>query len=67
MPEIKPEPDRLAALCEVLLHEVAGYPITRERLDTALPLMRDMLRAIRMLDELDVASVEPMISFRPLP
>ena len=67
MTEVKAEPDRIAALCEVLLHEIGGYPITSERLDASLPLVRDMLRAIRTLDELDLSSIEPMVSFQPLP
>lgn len=66
MSEANVDSDGLQAACEALLREIAGYPITPERMAAALPLIKEMLRAIRTLDEVDVASVEPMTSFRAL-
>jgi hypothetical protein len=66
MPETGADTHILAA-CDMLLREIAGYPITPERMDAALPLVREMLRAIRILDEVDLGVIEPMTIFRPLP
>ncbi len=67
MPEPGANSDGLLAACDTLLREIAGYPITPERINAALPVIRDMLRAIRMLDDVDLGAVEPMTTFRPLP
>jgi hypothetical protein len=55
--------DRLFLTAQALLAEV-GYPITEERLTQALPLMREILAEIRILDELDLEGVEPITVFR---
>ena len=61
------DPDPLLAACAAMLQEVAGYPITAERLQAAGPVIREVLRAIRVLDKVDVSGVEPMTIFRPRP
>jgi hypothetical protein len=50
-----------------MLREVGGYPITVERLQAAGPVIREVLTAIRALDEVDVSRVEPMTIFRARP
>lgn len=50
-----------------VLREVAGYEITGERLEAAMPLIRQMVSAIRLMDEVDVSEIEPMVAFRCLP
>jgi hypothetical protein len=60
-------PDPLLAACAAMLREVAGYPITVERLQAAGPVIREVLTAIRALDEVDVSRVEPMTIFRARP
>jgi hypothetical protein len=58
--------EALLVACDAVLREVAGYPITSERLSAALPLIREILLAIRAMDEVDVSASEPMITFRPV-
>jgi hypothetical protein len=58
-------PDALLVACDVVLREIAGYPITSDRLNAALPLLRAILPAIRAMDEVDVSAAEPMTTFRP--
>ena len=60
-------PDPLLVACDAALREVGGYPVTPDRLGAALPLIREMLAAIRAMDEVDVSGSEPMTVFRPLP
>jgi hypothetical protein len=60
-------PDDLLQTYTFMLQEVAGYDITKERLEAAMPLIRHMVRAVRMLDEVDVSEIEPMVAFRCLP
>ena len=61
------DPDPLMAACAAMLQEVAGYPITAERLQAARPVIREALTAIRALDKVDVSRVEPMTIFRARP
>jgi hypothetical protein len=61
------DPDPLLAACAAMLQEVAGYPMTAERLQAACPVIREVLTAIRALDKVDVSGVEPMTIFRPRP
>jgi hypothetical protein len=58
--------DALLVACDAVLREIAGYPITPERLNAALPFIREILSAIRAMDELDVSASEPMTTFRPV-
>jgi hypothetical protein len=58
--------DALLAACDAVLREIAGYPITAERLNAALPLIREIQSAIRAMDEVDVSASEPMTTFRPV-
>ena len=60
-------PDPLLAARAAMLQEVAGYPITGERLQAARPVIREVLTAIRALDKVDVSRVEPMTIFRARP
>jgi hypothetical protein len=60
-------PDPLLMTCAAMLQEVAGYPITDERLQAARPVIREVLTAIRALDKVDVSKVEPMTIFRARP
>jgi hypothetical protein len=46
---------------------VGGYPISSDRLEAALPLIREIVSAIREMDEVDVTAVEPVTVFRLLP
>lgn len=59
--------DSLLQTYTIMLHEVAGYDITKERLEAAMPLIQHMVKAIRMLDEVDVSEIEPMVAFKCLP
>jgi hypothetical protein len=59
--------DSLLRTYAIMLHEVAGYDIGDDRLAAAMPLMRHMAVAIRLMDEVDVSEVEPMLSFRCRP
>ena len=59
------ENQSLATLCVSLLHEIAGYAITEERVEEALPLIRDLLGHIRHLDEVSVETLEPATTFKP--
>jgi hypothetical protein len=56
--------DPLLRACEAALSEIAGYPITGERLSEALPLIRQAIAAIREMDEADVSGLEPMTIIR---
>jgi hypothetical protein len=67
MADQDPNPDPLLVACDALLREVAGYPLSADRLEAAVPLIREILSAIRMMDEVDVSASEPMTTFRPLP
>ena len=58
--------DALIVACDAVLREIAGYPITPDRLNAALPLIREALSAIRSMDELDVSASEPITTFRPV-
>jgi hypothetical protein len=58
--------DALLAACSAVLREVADYPITAERLEAALPLVKEMIAAIRMMDEVDVDGIEPATAFQAL-
>jgi hypothetical protein len=58
--------DALLAACSAVLREVAEYPITPERLEAALPLVKEMIAAIRMMDEVDVDGIEPATAFHTL-
>ena len=58
--------DALLIACDAVLREIAGYAITSDRLNAALPLIRETLSAIRAMDEVDVGASEPMTTFRPL-
>lgn len=66
MPNRDVNSDALIVACDAVLREIAGYPITPDRLNAALPLIREALSAIRSMDELDVSASEPMTTFRPL-
>lgn len=66
MPNRDVNSDALIVACDAVLREIAGYPITPDRLNAALPLIREALSAIRLMDELDVSASEPMTTFRPL-
>ena len=57
--------DTLLVACDAVLREIGGYPITPDRLNAALPLIREILSAIRAMDEVDVSASEPMTTFRP--
>jgi hypothetical protein len=59
--------DPLLQAYATILREVAGYNITEERLEAAIPLVRHMVQAIRMMDEVDVSEIEPMVAFKCLP
>ena len=59
--------DALLVSCDAVLREIAGYPITSDRLNAALPLIREIQSAIRAMDDVDVSASEPMTTFRPLP
>jgi hypothetical protein len=59
--------DPLLVTCDAVLREIGGYPITPDRLNAALPLIREILSAIRAMDEVDVSASEPMTTFRPVP
>jgi hypothetical protein len=65
-PNLSSDPDALLLACDAALREIAGYPITSDRLNAALPLVRETLSAIRAMDEVDVSASEPMTTFRPL-
>jgi hypothetical protein len=56
----------LLLACDAVLREVAGYPITPDRLSAALPLIRSFVSAIRAMDEVELGALEPMTTFRPL-
>jgi hypothetical protein len=58
--------DALLVVCDAVFREIAGYPITSDRLNAALPLIREFLSAIRAMDEVDVSASEPMTTFRPV-
>ena len=58
--------DTLLVACDAFLREIGGYPITPDRLNAALPLIREILSAIRAMDEVDVSASEPMTTFRPV-
>ena len=58
--------DALLVACDAVLREIAGYSITPDRLNAAVPLIREILSAIRAMDELDVSAFEPMTTFRPI-
>ena len=57
--------DTLLVACDAVLREIGGYPITADRLNAALPLIREILPAIRAMDEVDVSASEPITTFRP--
>jgi hypothetical protein len=58
--------DALLVACDAVLREIAGYPITSDRLNAALPLIREIQAAIRAMDDVDVSVSEPMTTFRPV-
>ena len=58
--------DALLVACDAVLREIAGYPITPDRLNAALPLIREIQSAIRAMDDVDVSASEPMTTFRPI-
>jgi hypothetical protein len=58
--------DALLVACDAVLREIAGYPITSDRLSAALPLIREIQSAIRAMDDVDVSASEPMTTFRPV-
>ena len=58
--------DALLVACDAVLREIAGYPITSDRLNAALPLIREIQSAIRTMDDADISASEPMTTFRPL-
>ena len=58
--------DALLVACDAVLREIAGYPITVDRLNAALPLIREIQSAIRAMDDVDVSASEPMTTFRPV-
>ena len=58
--------DALLVACDVVLREIAGYPITADRLNAALPLIREIQSGIRTMDDVDISASEPMTTFRPL-
>ena len=58
--------DPLLQTFAVMLREVAGYDITGERLEAAMPLIRPMVSAIRLMDEVELGDTEPMVAFRCL-
>jgi len=66
MPNRDLNTDPLLAACDAVLREIGGYPITPDRLNAALPLIREILSAIRTMDEVDVSASEPMTTFRPV-
>jgi hypothetical protein len=66
MPNRDLNSDTLFVACDVVLREIGGYPITPDRLNAALPLIREILSAIRAMDEVDVSATEPMTTFRPV-
>jgi hypothetical protein len=55
----------LLATYEIVLGEVAGYPVDAARLRDALPLFREIMGEIRRLDELDLERFEPATTFAP--
>jgi len=52
--------------CDAVLREIGGYPITPDRLNAALPLIREILSDISAMEEVDVSDSEPMTTFRPV-
>ncbi len=60
-------PPSLLAACEAMLREVSQFPITPERLADAGVVFRDVIAAIRALDEVDLEGVEPATHFRVRP
>ena len=58
------ESDPLFLACDALLREIAGTEISTDRLSDALPVIRETIAAIREMDEVDVAGVEPATAFR---
>lgn len=56
--------DPLWTACDCVLREVSGFSIPSARLEAALPLIREIMVAIRSMDEVDVSSVRPMTEFR---
>lgn len=59
--------DPLLQACNAVLREVAGAPISPERLEAAGPLIAEIVAAIRLMDEVDVRDVEPATIFRARP
>lgn len=55
--------DALLDAYELVLHEIGGYPIDRERLNDALPMFEDIMKQVRRLDELDLDEVEPATTY----
>lgn len=56
----------LLAACDAVLRELAGFPTSPERLDASVLLIREIMSAVRAMDEVDVRDVEPMTTFRPV-
>jgi hypothetical protein len=56
--------DPLLRACDAVLREVAGTPISPERLEAARPLIAEIITAIRSMDEVDVRDIEPATVFR---
>ncbi|MRX37577.1 hypothetical protein [Aminobacter sp. MDW-2] len=55
--------DTLQAAYEVVLKEMGNYPTQAERLEDAMPLLREILGEIRRLDEIDLDEIEPATTF----
>ena len=61
-PKVSPEMSK-----EAFLHmaELVGLTITDPHLEDLYPVVRNTLKALEVLDELDVAGVQPDLLFSP--